>query len=99
LNSRINLLTFPVLNKTAEAIFNAAKAMSAALGDDKSQRFLAVLWNPLKLRDRGAGDYFAQRCDGLSRRADLTEGFARQTGACFVAGFKTRGFYPPPKME
>jgi hypothetical protein len=62
----------------AETIFEAAKTMSAALNDNGSHRFyMAVLWGLTKLRDRGAGDYFAMLHMMVSRcSADVLEGFA-----------------------
>jgi hypothetical protein len=77
----------------ADKIFEAAKAMSAVLNDNGSHRFyMAVLWNLTKLRDRGAGDYFAMLFLMVSRcSADVTEGFARDGngGALLVSRLKS----------
>ncbi len=79
----------------AEMVYNAAKALSVALRDDDSTRFYCgLLWGLLKLRDRGAGDYFeslylmAQRA-----KTDSLEGFARKPGALFCSRLKQADFY------
>jgi len=79
----------------AEMVYNAAKAMSNALNDSSSTRFYcAVLWGLLRLRDRGAGDYFATLHLMVSRaRADVTEGFSRKGGAVLTARLKKAPFW------
>jgi hypothetical protein len=79
----------------AEMVYNAAKALSVALRDDDSTRFYCgLLWGLLRLRDRGAGDFFeslylmAQRA-----RTDSLEGFARRPGALFCSRLKQADFY------
>ncbi len=74
----------------AEMVYNAAKALSVALRDDNSTRFYCgLLWGLLRLRDRGAGDYFeslylmAQRA-----KTDTLESFARCPGALFTSRVK-----------
>jgi DNA-binding transcriptional ArsR family regulator len=79
----------------AETIFEAAKAMSAALNDSRSTRFyMAVLWGLTKLRDRGGGDYFGALHTMISRcAADVAEGWARDGngGKLLVSRLKAAG--------
>ncbi len=78
-----------------DAVYEAAVAMSQALGDNDSQRFyMAVLWGLLRLRDRGGGDYFGQLHMMICRaRADRSEGFARRAGALFHARLKQADWF------
>jgi hypothetical protein len=94
-----SILDVPAVPKQsrAEKIFEAAKAMSAVLNDNGSHRFyMAVLWGLTKLRDRGAGDYFATLHLMISRcSADVTEGFARDGngGKLLVSRIKETAFW------
>jgi hypothetical protein len=91
----------------ADTIFEAALAMSNALQDDKSQRFfMMVLWNLLKLRDGGGGDYFAALHLMVRRvEADLAEGFARSGFALLFSRLKQAPWFangmnsPPNRVE
>jgi DNA-binding transcriptional ArsR family regulator len=94
-----SILDVPAVAKQsrAEKIFEAAKAISAVLNDNSSHRFyMAVLWGLTKLRDRGAGDYFATLHLMVSRcSVDVLEGFARDGngGRLFVSRLKQAGLY------
>ncbi len=74
----------------AEMVYNAAKALTVALRDDDSTRFYCgLLWGLLKLKDRGAGDYFESLYLMATRaRTDSLEGFARKPGALFTSRVK-----------
>jgi hypothetical protein len=74
----------------AEMVYNAAKALTVALRDDDSTRFYcALLWGLLRLKDRGAGDYFQSLYLMATRaRTDSLEGFARKPGALFTSRVK-----------
>jgi hypothetical protein len=74
----------------AEMVYNAAKALSVALRDDDSTRFYCrLLWGLLKLKDRGAGDYFESLYLMATRaKIDSLEGFARRPGALFTSRVK-----------
>jgi DNA-binding transcriptional ArsR family regulator len=94
-----SILDVPAVPKQsrAEKIFEAAKAMSVVLNDNGSHRFyMAVLWNLTKLRDRGAGDYFAMLHMMVSRcSADVFEGFAHDGngGKLLVSRLKETAFW------
>jgi hypothetical protein len=81
----------------AESVYNAALALSGSLNDKDSTRFYcAVLWGLLRLRDRGAGDFFGQLYDIAARcRADVVEGFANDGngGKLFSARIKQTTWY------
>ncbi len=67
----------------AEMVYNAARALSVALRDDGSTRYYCgLLWSLLRLKDRGAGNYF-ESLYLMAKRAsvDNVEGFARCPGA------------------
>ncbi len=89
-----SILDVPAVPKQsrAEKIFEAAKAISSVLNDNGSHRFyMAVLWGLTKLRDRGAGDYFAMLHMMVSRcSVDVLEGFAHDGngGALLVSRLK-----------
>ncbi len=78
-----------------DAIYQAAVAISQALGDHDSARFyMAVLWGLLRIRDRGAGDYFGQLHIMVARvRADREEQFARKAGALLVSRLRAAPFW------
>jgi hypothetical protein len=82
----------------SETIYNAAKAMSAVLNDNSSQRFfMAVLWNLVKIRDRTGADYFAALHLLVSRcQADVAEGWAKngRGGALLVSRLKQADLTP-----
>ncbi len=86
------LFDVPQVNRQERpnVVYEAAVAVSQALGDSDSQRFyMAVLWSLLKLRDRGAGDYFGQLHMMICRaRADHEERFAKRAGALLVSRLK-----------
>jgi DNA-binding transcriptional ArsR family regulator len=81
----------------AESVYNAALALAGSLNDKDSTRFYcAVLWGLLRLRDRGAGDYFGQLYDIAARcRADVQEAFANDGngGKLFSARIKLTTWY------
>lgn len=80
-----------------DAVYEAALAVSQALGDAGSSRFyMAVLWGLLRLRDRGGGDYFGTLHTMVCRaRADVAEGFARNHngGALLVSRLRAAPFW------
>ncbi len=78
-----------------DAVYEAAVAVSQALGDYDSQRFyMAVLWGLLRLRDRGGGDFFGTLHLMVCRaRADREEGFARRPGALLVSRLKAADWF------
>jgi hypothetical protein len=86
----------PVVSKQnrAEAVYNAAVAMSSALQAQNSQRFfMAVLWHLTRLRDRGQGDYFGALHMMVCRvRADIDEGFCRSGFALLFSRLKATEF-------
>ena len=70
------------------AVDLAAKGACAALGDDSVNFYRWLLWQLLRLHDRGQ-DYFPQLLLMLQRAAaDQREGFARSAGALFVSRLK-----------
>lgn len=78
-----------------DAVYEAATAMSQALGDARSTRFyMSVLWGLLRLRDRGGGDYFGTLHMMVARaRADREENFARCAGALLVSRLRAAPFW------
>lgn len=78
-----------------DMVYNAARALSVALQDDNSTRFYcALLWGLLRLKDRGAGDYFAAlHLMACRAKTDALEGFARKPGALFVSRLKAAPFF------
>jgi hypothetical protein len=81
----------------AESVYNAALALTGSLNDKDSTRFYcAVLWGLLRLRDRGAGDFFGQLYDIAARcRTDVQEAFANDGngGKLFSARIKLTTWY------
>lgn len=87
----------PVVAKPdrATAIFEAAKAISLAVGDgNTSQRFfMMVLHNLCRIRDRTGADYFGQLHMMVARvQADVEENFARSGFAIFYSRLKPTGW-------
>lgn len=79
----------------AAMVFQAAVAMSMVLNDSGSERFYcALLWGLLRVRDRGAGNFF-ESLYLMVRRAqtDSIEGFARCEAALFVSRVKAAPWY------
>jgi hypothetical protein len=78
-----------------DMVYNAARALSIAMQDNSSTRFYcALLWGLLRLKDRGAGDYFAAlHLIAARARTDALEGFARKPGALFVSRLKVAPWF------
>lgn len=72
----------------SEMVDAAAKAVASYLGDDSINFYRWLLWQLLRLHDRGQ-DYFAALLPVIERAgADRREGFARSAGALFVSRLK-----------
>jgi len=79
--------------KRNEVVDQSARAVAAALGDPSVAFYRALIWNLLRLYDRGQ-DYFTAVLNGLLRaKSDRAEGFARKPGALFVSRLKAVGLY------
>lgn len=75
-------------SERSEMVDAAAKAVASYLGDDSINFYRWLLWQLLRLYDRGQ-DYFAALLPVIERAgADRREGFARSAGALFVSRLK-----------
>lgn len=84
-----------------DMVYNAARALAGSLNDNDSTRFYcALLWGLLRLKDRGAGDYFAAlHLMACRARADMQEGFSRKGGAVLTARLKQANWYEDLKRS
>jgi hypothetical protein len=71
----------------------AARACACQLGDPNVDYYRYLMWQLLRLHDRGQ-DYFSTLYTMMCRvRADKLEGFARNPGALLTARLKERGLW------
>jgi hypothetical protein len=79
----------------ADAVYQAALAISRALGDQDSTRFYCrLLWSLLRLRLRDGEDFFDALYLMVKRaQADVLEGFSRRGGAVLTSRLKSAPWF------
>ena len=80
---------FAPFEARGDAVDLAARSIAHHLDDDSTNFYRYLLWQLLRLGDRGQGDHWHTLHTMIRRaKADRNEGFARNAGALFVSRLK-----------